>query len=120
MMLGKTFKGLTDAMLEWQTQEFLARETDRDAGTVYVRPDSWSSRLQRHAGQSAYPGGLALRFARVKRIADKRPRKPIRWTRCVASLPHRTSLCAPFAPRRKPAPQRTLRGRTPHPEQVCS
>ena len=39
VMLGKTFKGLTDAMLEWQTKEFLARETHRDAGTVYIRPE---------------------------------------------------------------------------------
>ncbi len=39
VMLGKTFKGLTDAMLEWQTKEFLARETRRDDWTVYVRPE---------------------------------------------------------------------------------
>jgi DNA ligase-1 len=38
-MLGKTFKGLTDAMLEWQTKELLARETHRDQWTVYVRPE---------------------------------------------------------------------------------
>src|SRR5690606_5819661 len=39
VMLGKTFKGLTDAMLEWQTQELLKREIDRDHMTVYVRPE---------------------------------------------------------------------------------
>ena len=39
VMLGKTFKGLTDAMLEWQTKELLARETRRDQWTVYVRPE---------------------------------------------------------------------------------
>src|SRR5258707_3359377 len=39
VMLGKTFKGLTDAMLEWQTREFLARETSRDRYTVFVRPE---------------------------------------------------------------------------------
>ncbi len=39
VMLGKTFKGLTDAMLEWQTKEFLARETHRDGYTVYLRPE---------------------------------------------------------------------------------
>jgi DNA ligase-1 len=38
-MLGKTFKGLTDSMLEWQTRELLAREVERDAGTVFVRPE---------------------------------------------------------------------------------
>src|SRR6185436_5050872 len=39
VMLGKTFKGMTDAMLEWQTHELLARETSRDAYTVHVRPE---------------------------------------------------------------------------------
>src|SRR5262249_18797374 len=39
VMLGKTFKGLTDAMLEWQTKEFLARESHRDSWAVYVRPE---------------------------------------------------------------------------------
>ena len=74
VMLGKTFKGLTDAMLEWQTREFLARETHRDAYTVYVRPELVVeiafSDLQ---ASSRYPGGLALRLARVKRYRpDKR------------------------------------------------
>ena len=71
VMLGKTFKGLTDAMLEWQTQEFLARETRRDQWTVYVRPELVVeiafSDLQ---ASSRYPGGLALRLARVKRYRD--------------------------------------------------
>ena len=39
VMLGKTFKGMTDAMLEWQTQKLLERETSRDGYTVYVRPE---------------------------------------------------------------------------------
>src|SRR5207247_9226619 len=39
VMLGKTFKGLTDELLEWQTKEFLARETGRDDWTVRVRPE---------------------------------------------------------------------------------
>ena len=67
VMLGKTFKGLTDAMLEWQTREFLARETHRDEWTVYVRPEIVVevafSDLQ---ASPRYPGGLALRLARVK------------------------------------------------------
>ena len=75
VMLGKTFKGLTDAMLEWQTKEFLARETHRDRYTVYVRPELVVeiafSDLQ---VSPRYPGGLALRLARVKRYRDdKRP-----------------------------------------------
>jgi len=68
VMLGKTFKGLTDAMLEWQTREFLARETHRDRWTVYLKPELVVevafSDLQ---ASSRYPGGLALRLARVKR-----------------------------------------------------
>lgn len=71
VMLGKTFKGLTDAMLAWQTKEFLSREIRRDAGTVYILPELVVeiafSDLQ---ASSRYPGGLALRLARVKRYRD--------------------------------------------------
>jgi len=71
VMLGKTFKGLTDAMLTWQTKEFLARETRRDTGTVYIRPELVVeiafSDLQT---STRYPGGMALRLARVKRYRD--------------------------------------------------
>ena len=74
VMLGKTFKGLTDEMLEWQTREFQARESHRDQWTVHVRPEIVVeiafSDLQ---ASSRYPGGLALRLARVKRYRpDKR------------------------------------------------
>jgi DNA ligase-1 len=73
VMLGKTFKGLTDALLEWQTRELLAREVRRDQWTVYVRPELVVeiafSDLQ---ASMRYPGGLALRLARVKRYrSDK-------------------------------------------------
>ena len=71
VMLGKTFKGLTDEMLAWQTRELLAREIERDHMTVYVRPELVVeiafSDLQ---VSSRYPGGLALRLARVKRYRD--------------------------------------------------
>jgi DNA ligase-1 len=71
VMLGKTFKGLTDALLEWQTKEFLAREIRRDQWTVYVRPELVVeiafSDLQ---ASPRYPGGIALRLARVKRYRD--------------------------------------------------
>jgi DNA ligase-1 len=68
VMLGKTFKGMTDAMLEWQTREFLARETQRDEWTVHVRPELVVEVAFNDLQQSPhYPGGLALRFARVKR-----------------------------------------------------
>ena len=71
VMLGKTFKGLTDELLRWQTQAFLEREIGRDAWTVHVRPElvveiafdgvQWSPH---------YPGQMALRFARVKRYRE--------------------------------------------------
>jgi DNA ligase 1 len=71
VMLGKTFKGLTDEMLEWQTRELLAREIRRDPMTVYVRPELVAeiafSDLQ---ASPRYAGGLALRLARVKRYRD--------------------------------------------------
>jgi DNA ligase 1 len=63
VMLGKTFKGMTDALLEWQTHELLAREDNRDSYTVWVRPELVVDDLQE---SPQYPGGLALRFARVK------------------------------------------------------
>lgn len=74
VMLGKTFKGLTDAMLAWQTQEFLSRETHRDSQTVYVRPEMVVEIAFSDLQSSVrYPGGLALRLARVKRYRhDKR------------------------------------------------
>jgi ATP-dependent DNA ligase I len=68
IMLGKTFKGLTDEMLAWQTEQFLAREVRRGAGTVYVEPslvvEVACDGLQ---ASTRYPGGVALRFARVLR-----------------------------------------------------
>jgi DNA ligase-1 len=71
VMVGKTFKGMTDAMLEWQTAAFLAREIRRDGYTVHVRPELVVeiafSDLQ---ASPRYPGGLALRLARVKRYRD--------------------------------------------------
>jgi DNA ligase-1 len=75
VMLGKTFKGLTDDMLEWQTKELLARETHREGHIVYVRPELVAeiafNEVQR---SSQYPGGVALRFARVKGYRpDKNP-----------------------------------------------
>jgi DNA ligase-1 len=66
-MLGKTFKGMTDALLEWQTRELLARELRRDAYTVHVRPELVVEIAFNDLQASPqYPGGLALRFARVK------------------------------------------------------
>jgi DNA ligase-1 len=75
VMLGKTFKGLTDEMLAWQTEQFLAREVARDRYTVYLRPELVVEIAFNDIQASPhYPGGLALRFARVKGYRpDKRP-----------------------------------------------
>jgi DNA ligase-1 len=75
VMLGKTFKGMTDEMLAWQTERFLELETSRDAYTVYVRPELVVEvAFDGVQGSPRYPGGLALRFARVKGYRpDKRP-----------------------------------------------
>ena len=75
VMLGKTFKGMTDEMLEWQTKEFLAREVRRDGHIVYVRPELVVEVAFNEVQRSTqYPGGVALRFARVKGYRqDKRP-----------------------------------------------
>jgi DNA ligase-1 len=75
VMLGKTFKGLTDETLEWQTRELLAREIRRDDWTVYVKPELVVEIAFNDVQQSSqYPGGIALRFARVKGYRpDKRP-----------------------------------------------
>jgi DNA ligase-1 len=67
VMLGKTFKGLTDELLAWQTRELLARETARDEHTVRVRPELVVEIAFNDIQESPhYPAGLALRFARVK------------------------------------------------------
>ncbi len=74
VMLGKTFKGMTDEILKWQTEQLLAREITRDTYTVYVKPELVVEIAFDGVQESShYPGGLALRFARVKRYrTDKR------------------------------------------------
>jgi DNA ligase-1 len=74
VMLGKTFKGLTDEMLRWQTEKLLSLAVDRGDWVVHVRPELVVeiafSDLQE---SSRYPAGLALRFARVKRYRTDKP-----------------------------------------------
>jgi DNA ligase 1 len=68
VMVGKTFKGMTDELLGWQTKELLARETERRGIAVFVRPELVVEiALDGVQGSTRYPGGVALRFARVKR-----------------------------------------------------
>src|SRR2546428_3703878 len=84
VMLGKTFKGLTDEMLEWQTQKLLELETTRDGHTVYVRPELVVEVAFNDVQASPqYPGGLALRFARVKRY---RPDKTAELADTIATV----------------------------------
>jgi len=75
VMLGKTFKGLTDELLEWQTQRLLGLETHREGIVVHVRPELVVEIAFNGLQDSPhYPGGLALRFARVIRYRDdKKP-----------------------------------------------
>jgi DNA ligase-1 len=67
VMLGKTFKGLTDEMLAWQTRELSTLETHREGHVVFVRPELVVEVAFNEVQASPrYPGGVALRFARVK------------------------------------------------------
>ncbi|WP_445271662.1 ATP dependent DNA ligase, partial [Streptomyces sp. DSM 41978] len=74
VMLGKTFKGMTDAMLAWQTERFHELQVDDDGWVVTLRPEQVVEiafdGVQR---SSRYPGGVALRFARVLRYRDDKP-----------------------------------------------
>ncbi len=71
VMLGKTFKGLTDELLAWQTERLLALETRRTRSTVFVRPELVVEiAFDGVQDSTRYPGGVALRFARVLRYRD--------------------------------------------------
>lgn len=71
VMVGKTFKGLTDKLLAWQTEHFQEIEVRRTAGTVWVAPTTVVEiAIDGVQRSSRYPGGIALRFARVKRYRD--------------------------------------------------
>lgn len=74
VMLGKTFKGLTDEMLAWQTEKLRALEIGRDRYTVFVRPELVVEIAFNEIQESPqYPGGVALRFARVKGYRHDKP-----------------------------------------------
>jgi DNA ligase-1 len=74
-MLGKTFKGMTDEMLAWQTERLLGLETSREGIVVHVRPELVVEvAFDGLQASPRYPGGMALRFARIKGYRhDKRP-----------------------------------------------
>jgi len=75
VMVGKTFKGLTDALLEWQTAEFLARQSGRRGHVVDIHPPVVVEiAVDGVLASTRYAGGVALRFARVRRYRhDKDP-----------------------------------------------
>ena len=71
VMLGKTFKGMTDQTLRWQTEALLSREIGREGVAVHVRPELVVEIAFNDVQHSTtYPGGVALRFARLKRYRD--------------------------------------------------
>jgi DNA ligase-1 len=74
VMVGKTFKGLTDELLRWQTDYFQQIELRRTANTVWMTPTTVVEiAIDGVQRSSRYPGGIALRFARVKRYREDKP-----------------------------------------------
>src|SRR5262249_41023191 len=87
VMLGKTFKGLTDERLAWQTEKLLSLEVSRDTFTVYVRPELVVEIAFGGIQESPrYAGGLALRFARVKRYRPEKPASEAETIQTVAEI----------------------------------
>ncbi len=72
VMVGKTFKGMTDALLAWQTEQLLARQEREEGHTVFVRPELVVEEIALDGAlpSTRYAGGVALRFARVRRYRD--------------------------------------------------
>jgi DNA ligase-1 len=91
VMLGKTFKGLTDELLRWQTERLQAIEVRRTQSTVFVRPELVVEiALDGVQVSTRYPGGVALRFARVRAYrADKEPNEAdtLDTVRALGGLP---------------------------------
>ncbi len=86
VMLGKTFKGMTDEMLRWQTERFTELMTERDDWVVRVRPEQVVEIAFDGVQRSTrYPGGVALRFARVLRYRDDKPVEEIDTIETVRS-----------------------------------
>ncbi|MEZ5295825.1 MAG: hypothetical protein R2697_06005 [Ilumatobacteraceae bacterium] len=74
VMVGKTFKGLTDELLRWQTERFLGLEIGREGHVVHVRPEQVvETAVDGVQVSTRYPGGVALRFARVRHYRDDKP-----------------------------------------------
>jgi DNA ligase-1 len=88
-MLGKTFKGLTDAMLAWQTERLLELAIDRYEWGVTVRPELVVEiAFDGVQASTRYPGGVALRFARVLRYREDKPAAEADTIAAVRALSH--------------------------------
>ena len=87
-MLGKTFKGMTDEMLTWQTERFLGLETQTGrSASCTCAPSRWSRSPSTGCRRSTrYPGGVALRFARVLRYRDDKTAEEADTLETVLSL----------------------------------
>lgn len=96
VMLGKTFKGMTDAMLAWQTQRFQDLAVATNGYVVHLRPEQVVEIAFGDVQESSkYPGGVALRFARVKRYrGDKTAAEADTLEAVRRFLPHTTSPVA--------------------------
>jgi DNA ligase-1 len=89
VMLGKTFKGMTDEMLTWQTERFLALEESRSAHVVTVRPEQVVEiAFDGIQTSTRYPAGMALRFARVLRYRDDKTAEEADTVEMVRDLHH--------------------------------
>ena len=97
VMVGKTFKGLTDELLTWQTERFLELETHRAGHVVFVRPELVVEiALDGVQSSTRYAGGVALRFARVRRYrGDKSPAEADTIDTVRAMLPGRKAESLP-------------------------
>ncbi|MDQ1429224.1 MAG: ligase 1 [Acidimicrobiaceae bacterium] len=93
VMVGKTFKGLTDALLGWQTARLLELETGRDGIVVFVRPELVAEvALDGVQVSTRYPGGVAMRFARIRRYREDKSAADVDVITDVrAMLPHHAS-----------------------------
>ena len=93
VMLGKTFKGLTDAMLAWQTEHLLSLEVAREGHVVHVRPELVVEvAFDGVQASTRYPGGVALRFARVLRHRPDKPAAEADTLDAVLAIQRRTEV----------------------------
>ncbi len=104
VMLGKTFKGLTDAMLTWQTARLLELAVDRGDWVVTVRPELVVEiAFDGVQASTRYPGGVALRFARVLRYREDKPAAEADTIGAVRALSHAAHLADPSVPPADPS-----------------